>query len=212
VDSIAAIRARIAEIQAPLAVMAPRPSTPTSSTSSFESALAAAMTNQVGSASGASSTPSGTGVSVDAASLPVQRVGAYGPEQLANAAAIINAGKALGLSVRDQTIGVMTAIGESSLTEVDHGDTAGPDSRGLFQQRANGAWGTLADRMDPTTSATNFFRALSAVGGRDAMDPTSVAHAVQRNADPQYYAKYWDSAVAIVTQLTAATTSGSTGG
>jgi hypothetical protein len=200
VDSIAAISARIAQIQAPLAAMVARAATPTSSAGSFASALATAIA------------PTGPDIGVDPATLPVRQIGAYGPQQLANAAAIINAGRAMGMSVRDQTIGVMTAIGESSLTVVDHGDTAGPDSRGLFQQRANGAWGTLADRMDPTTSATNFFRALSGVGGRDAMDPTSVAHAVQRNADPQYYAKYWDSAVAIVTQLTGATTSGMTGG
>jgi len=125
------------------------------------------------------------------------------PDQLANAASIVAAGKAMGLSVRDQTIGVMTAMGESSLTVVDHGDVAGPDSRGLFQQRANGAWGSLADRMDPTVSATHFFAALTQVSGRDAMAPTQVAHAVQRNADPLHYAKYWDAAVSIVARVSA---------
>jgi murein DD-endopeptidase MepM/ murein hydrolase activator NlpD len=150
----------------------------------------------------------GAGISVDAASLPTQQVGAYGPAQLANAVAIINAGKAMGLSARDQTIGIMTAIGESSLTVVDHGDIAGPDSRGLFQQRANGAWGTLADRMNPAISATSFFKALAGVAGRDVMTPTAVAHAVQRNADPFHYAKFWDVAVAIVTQLAGATVTG----
>jgi hypothetical protein len=212
VDSIAAISARIAEIQAPLAAMTSRPATPTLSGGAFASTLADAVTRQAASASGAPALSSGTGVGLDTTSLPVQRIGAYGPAQLANAAAIIHAGQVAGMSVRDQTIGVMTAIGESSLTVVDHGDTAGPDSRGLFQQRANGAWGSLADRMDPTTSATSFFKALSGVGGRDSMDPTLVAHAVQRNADPQYYAKYWQSAVAIVTQLTGSSASGSTGG
>jgi murein DD-endopeptidase MepM/ murein hydrolase activator NlpD len=144
--------------------------------------------------------PPAPGVAVNTA-LPVQNIATFGPAQLTNAVAIINAGKALALSARDQTIGVMTAIGESSLTVVDHGDVAGPDSRGLFQQRANGAWGTLADRMDPTTSATSYFKALAGVAGRDSMEPTLVAHTVQRNADPYYYAQYWDVAVAIVTQL-----------
>ena len=111
----------------------------------------------------------------------------------------------MGLSLRDQTIGVMTAMGESSLEVLDHGDTVGPDSRGLFQQRDNGAWGTLAQRMDPAASATSFFTALLRVGGRDAMAPTQVAHTVQRNADPQHYAKHWDNAVAVVSRLTGAT-------
>ena len=191
-DGIATISGRIAAIQGTLAAMAPavpatRATGATSSAGSFASILATEV--------------SGAGP-VDAGNLPVQQVGAYGPEQLANAAAIINAGKAQGLSTRDQTIGVMTAMGESSLRVVDHGDVAGPDSRGLFQQRANGAWGSLADRMSPTTSATSFFTALARVGDRDAMTPTAVAHAVQRNADPAYSTTYWDSAVAVVSALT----------
>lgn len=51
----------------------------------------------------------------------------------------------------------MTAMGPSSLTVVDHGDAAGPDSRGLFQQRAS--WGTYAHRMNPAKSAAQFYQA-----------------------------------------------------
>jgi hypothetical protein len=58
-----------------------------------------------------------------------------------------------------KTIGVMTAMGESGLANLEHGDAAGADSRGLFQQRANGAWGSLKDRMTPYTAAYNFFTA-----------------------------------------------------
>lgn len=132
---------------------------------------------------------------------PTQGSGSWSVEQMSNAAAIVNAGAALGLSARDQTIGVMTAIGESTLRVLDYGDAAGPDSRGLFQQRANGAWGTLADRMDPTISATNFFKALAQVQGRDQLSPTQVAHAVQRNANPDHYTPFWDPATQIVAQL-----------
>jgi hypothetical protein len=96
----------------------------------------------------------------------------------------------------------MTAIGESRLQVLDYGDAAGADSRGLFQQRDNGAWGTLADRMDPTISATNFFTKLQAVGGWATLDPSLAAHAVQANADPTYYDAFWPEAQAIVTQLT----------
>lgn len=194
-DGIAAITSRIAEIQSTVGALNPQP-TAASSAGAFDSVLATEVTKQSVSTTG-----------VDPTALRVQQVGAYGSEQLANAAAIIKAGQGLGLSVRDQTIGVMTAIGESSLRVVDHGDTAGPDSRGLFQQRANGAWGSYADRMNPTVSATSFFTALAGVQGRDSVSPTIVAHTVQRNADPQHYTKYWDDAVAIVSGLTG--TSGS---
>ncbi len=117
--------------------------------------------------------------------------------QLSNAAHILLAGRAAGLDTRDQVIGVMTAIGESTLLVIDHGDEAGPDSRGLFQQRDNGAWGSYSDRMDPRISADNFFAALIAVTERDALTPSEAAHRVQGNADPEHYSKYWQAAVAV---------------
>jgi hypothetical protein len=125
----------------------------------------------------------------------------YSGDQLANAAAIMNAGAAMGLDVQGQTIGVMTAIGESTLRVIDRGDAAGPDSRGLFQQRANGAWGTYADRMDPTTSATNFFKKLVRVPNWQTMPPSRAANAVQINRDPDHYTKYYDAAKKIVAGL-----------
>lgn len=143
----------------------------------------------------------GSSVIVDPATVPTEPIAGYSGDQLVNAAHILGAGADLGLGVRDQAIGVMTAMGESSLTVLDHGDDAGPDSRGLFQQRDNGAWGTYADRMDPYTSATNFFTALAALPDRDSQEPTILAHQVQRNADPYYYARYWDAAVAVVDAL-----------
>ena len=83
--------------------------------------------------------------------------------QLRNASAIMVAGKKLGLTIDAQILGVQAALGESSLESKDFGDAAGPDSRGLFQQRANGAWGSYADRMDPFISATRFFLALKGI-------------------------------------------------
>ena len=126
------------------------------------------------------------------------------PEQAANAAHILNAAAALGLDRQAQTLGVMTALGESGLAVLDHGDAAGPDSRGLFQQRDNGAWGTYEQRMDPTASATAFFRALQAVPGWQSLPPTLAASRVQGNADPFHYERYYASAVAVVQQLGAA--------
>lgn len=147
--------------------------------------------------------PNGPSVQVNAANLPAGPIAGFGTEQLGNAAAILAAGAALGLGQRDQTIGVMTAIGESSLRVLDRGDAVGPDSRGLFQQRDNGAWGTYAERMDPTASATSYFRVLAQVPDRDSKSPTQVAHAVQRNADPNYYSQFWDEAVTITAALAA---------
>ena len=195
-DGIAAIESRIATIRSTLVSLQPqttvasatavRAATGTPAASSSASRFASVLATEV---SHTTSTGSVSG---------------YSGVQLDNAGAILAAGRRMGLSLRDQTIGVMTAMGESSLKVLDHGDKAGPDSRGLFQQRDNGAWGTLAQRMDPAASATSFFTALQRVGGRDAMAPTQVAHTVQRNADPQHYATYWDDAVAVVSRLTGA--------
>ena len=141
-----------------------------------------------------------------AASGPVE---GYDSEQLRNAAAIMNAATALNLPGTAQVIGVMTALGESGLRVLDRGDAVGPDSRGLFQQRDNGAWGSYQDRMDPTLSATNFFTHLAALPGWEQMTPTAAAHAVQRNADPNHYTKYHSAAQSIVLALGGGTGVGS---
>ena len=143
-------------------------------------------------------------VAVSVANLP-KAVGPFSGEQLENAALIINAGKKLGIPRRGQTIAVMTAIAESTLRNLDRGDSVGPDSRGLFQQRAGGAWGSLEDRMDPTTASTNFYKARQKVEGWEAMAPSLAAHEVQANADPYGYAKHWSSATDLVAALERAT-------
>lgn len=137
-------------------------------------------------------------VEADVAGLPSGKVAGYGGVQLKNAALIVNAGKSLKLSLYGQQIGVMTAMGESGLQVLDYGDGPGPDSRGLFQQRGNGAWGSYTDRMDPTISATNFFKAMMQVSGWESLTPTEAAHKTQRNADPDHYTKYWDAALKVV--------------
>ena len=139
----------------------------------------------------------GTAASAASAHTPVD---GYNGDQLANAAAIINAGAALRVPPAGITIGVMVAMGESGLRNLTYGDTAGPDSRGLFQQRNN--WGTLADRLNPSTAAAAFFRRLLTVPGWQSMPPTLAAHAVQGNAVAGYYARFWAAAKTVVTALT----------
>lgn len=138
----------------------------------------------------------------------------FDTEQLCHAATIIEVGAALGLSPRDQTIAVMTAMGESSLRNLPYGDweTSGernPDgspttSVGLFQQQDG--WGSRDQRMDPPTAAALFYRAMTErvpQPERDGLEPTLVAHRTQVNDDPRHYARYWPSAVAVVEELTA---------
>ncbi|PPK98188.1 hypothetical protein CLV92_102341 [Kineococcus xinjiangensis] len=164
-----------------------------------------AMTLMVG---GAGSAPTGGGLCAPppGASAPVAvpagappaGVGSFSAEQVSNAAEIVAAARELGLDERAQAIGVMTAIGESGLRNLDRGDAVGPDSRGLFQQRANGAWGSYSDRMTPRTAATSFFRALQRVPGWESLAPTLAAHRTQRNADPYHYERHWPAAVELV--------------
>ncbi|MFC5268940.1 CHAP domain-containing protein [Kribbella qitaiheensis] len=101
-------------------------------------------------------------------------------EQQSNLAVIIGVGHRLGAGSNGQVIGVMTALTESTLRNVDHGDAAGPDSRGLFQQRAG--WGPLEVRMNPEGASKLFFEALLDLPGWAAMQPWAAAQAVQRSA------------------------------
>ncbi len=137
--------------------------------------------------------------------VPAGPVAGFCQDRLVNAAQVINAARALGIGPHTQAVGVMTAIGESSLVNLDHGDAAGPDSRGILQQRDNGAWGTYEQRMDPYTAASMFYAKLVKVPGWKTMTPTQVAHAVQVNADPDHYSRSWPAAKQIVETLTGET-------
>lgn len=73
------------------------------------------------------------------------------------------------------------------------------DSVGLFQQRDNGAWGTVAQRMDPYDSAGMFFdEMLRKFPSWQSMDPGAVAQGVQVSAFPDRYATKMDRADALV--------------
>lgn len=155
-------------------------------------------------ATGGGSTAAACGAAsaaVGVEAVNVRAVAGLSAEQLHNAGTVIAVGQQMGLDQRGQTIGVMVALGESDLINIDLGDAAGRDSRGLFQQRAEG-WGTYAERMDPATASRSFYQALLRVDGWEAMSPTEAAHTVQRNADPHYYTRYFDEAGQIVANAT----------
>ncbi|MFJ8896593.1 M23 family metallopeptidase [Leifsonia sp. NPDC102414] len=143
---------------------------------------------------------------VNVAAIPATAtVGGYNAGQLANAGHIMNAAAALKLSVKAEQLGVMTAMGESSLNNIGHGDNAlNPegsvaDSIGLFQQQSS--WGSTTDRMDPEISATLFFKRLVTVPGWESMEPSLAAHTVQVNADPNHYTRWWQDAVDATNEL-----------
>lgn len=141
---------------------------------------------------------------------------AWSPAQLANANTIIQVGNQLGASQRDITIALMTAMQESGLQNINYGDAAGPDSLGLFQQRA--PWGSAQARMDPASAARMFFEGgttgepgLFSFSNRNSMSLTQAAQAVQVSAFPSAYAKWQGDAQSILgTSSTATPTAGPT--
>jgi hypothetical protein len=122
-------------------------------------------------------------------------------EQTGNATVIASVAAARGLGAAGAVIGVMTALTESSLINVDHGDAAGPDSRGLFQQRDT--WGPASVRMDPAGAAGLFYDRLVTIGSWQAMAPWATAQQVQRSAFPDgsNYASHYQAALEIVRGL-----------
>ena len=130
-------------------------------------------------------------------------------EQLENAATIVRTAAALGFPREGEILGVMTAMGESSLRNIDYGDweTSGftnPDgsrttSIGLFQQQD--WWGSAEQRMDPATAATLFFDRLGRVPEWQEMEPSHAIHRVQINTDRDYYARFQADATAVVDAL-----------
>lgn len=126
----------------------------------------------------------------DAAKMP----STMSPKQQ-RAKAIYDEGKRRGMSDKAIKIALATALTESGDDLTMWANSGDPeslkyehdalgydhDSVGLFQQRNNGAWGTTADRMDPTKSAGMFYDALSKVDYEN-MDSADAAQAVQRSA------------------------------
>lgn len=109
------------------------------------------------------------------------------PEQ-ADVAALI-AGQALvrDLPPRALTVALATALQESDLANLEHGDR---DSLGIFQQRPSQGWGTAEQIMDPLYSTNAFYDALVRVDGYQDMAVTEAAQAVQRSAFPDAYAQH----------------------
>ena len=142
-------------------------------------------------------------------SYPAFGISGWRGEQLENAATIVRTARELGFARDGQIVGVMAAMGESSLRNLDHGDweTSGvtnPDgtrttSIGLFQQQE--WWGTVAERMDPATASAMFFTRLRRVPDWQGLEPSHAINLVQINSDREHYARFANDAAAVVDAL-----------
>ncbi|MFE2378534.1 hypothetical protein [Streptomyces sp. NPDC059398] len=121
------------------------------------------------------------------------------PEQAVNAATISAVGTSRGMPERAVTIALATALQESGLHNLDHGDK---DSLGLFQQRPSQGWGTAKQIMDPVYSAGKFYEHLVKVHDYTQLPLTVAAQAVQRSAFPDAYAKHEPDATLLASALT----------
>ena len=129
-------------------------------------------------------------------------------DQAANAGLITAVAVRRGLPARAASIALATAMQESKIRNISHGDQAGPDSRGLFQQRPSQGWGTAEQVMDPYHASNAFYDALVKVPGYQTLDITEAAQRVQRSAYPDAYAQHEVMARAFASSLTGQTPAG----
>lgn len=129
----------------------------------------------------------------------------WGPEFFAGE--IARKAKDMGLDKLAAKIGLATAIVESGNPLKMWANRAVPeslkyrhdavgsdyDSVGLFQQRDNGAWGTVKERMTPYDSAGMFFDKLKGFDYK-SMDPGAAAQKVQVSAFPSRYGQQMGAA------------------
>lgn len=108
-------------------------------------------------------------------------------EQAGHAATIAAIATRRDLPARATTIALVTALQESKLRNLDHGDR---DSLGLFQQRPSQGWGTPDQVMDPTYATGKFFDALVKLDDYRTMDIGDAAQDVQRSGFPDAYDKH----------------------
>ncbi|MFF8537215.1 heavy metal transporter [Streptomyces sp. SAS_267] len=123
----------------------------------------------------------------------------FTPEQAVNAATISAIGTSRGMPERAVAIALATALQESGLRNIRHGDR---DSLGLFQQRPSQGWGTRKQIMDPTYSAGIFYEHLAKVPGYSRLPLTVAAQRVQHSGFPQAYAKHEPDATLLAAALT----------
>jgi len=126
----------------------------------------------------------------------------FTPEQAVNAATIAAVGTGRNMPERAITIALATALQESGLRNLEHGDR---DSIGLFQQRPSQGWGTERQIMDPAYAAGIFYAHLAKVPDYAGLPLTVAAQRVQRSGYPEAYAKHEPDAELLAAALTGRT-------
>lgn len=136
--------------------------------------------------------PIGSPVAVDESDPQVGAANNLNAEQKSNVLEIIRAAESRDLSDELKTQAAITAIAtamqESTLKNVMHGDSWGPDSIGLFQQRD--PWGTREERTTPFISANLFLDRLLKIPGWESMEMYQAIQKVQISRYPMHYAKW----------------------
>ncbi|MER8236125.1 NlpC/P60 family protein [Streptomyces sp. NPDC094049] len=115
-------------------------------------------------------------------------------KQIPNAQVIVATGIQKRVPARGQVVALATALQESTLINLDHGDR---DSLGLFQQRPSQGWGTREQIMDPVYSSGKFYDGLVKIKDWEQMPVTVAAQKVQRSGLPDAYAKHEALATAL---------------
>jgi hypothetical protein len=94
-------------------------------------------------------------------------------------------------------IALATAMQESTLRNLDHGDR---DSVGLFQQRPSCGWGSKKQCQNPVYAAGKFAEALYKTEFNDK-SVSAAAQKVQRSAFPDAYGKWQQMAIELASKL-----------
>jgi hypothetical protein len=115
-------------------------------------------------------------------------------EQLANAQTIVTVAVQRTLPKRAAVLGLATAMVESQLRNLTHGDR---DSLGLFQQRPSQGWGSPEHILNPVSAAGTFYDHLVVVPGWQTLPPGAAEQEVQRSGFPDRYAPREPAAAAL---------------
>ncbi|GGU39427.1 peptidase M23 [Streptomyces violascens] len=119
-----------------------------------------------------------------------QATGSLHQQQIQYAKIIDTAARKAKLPGRATLIALMTAMQESTMQNLDHGDR---DSLGLFQQRPSMNWGTQQQIMTPSFAAESFFLGrggnpgLISILGWERLPLGTAAQKVQKSGFPGLY-------------------------
>lgn len=128
-------------------------------------------------------------------------------EQTRDARWIVAVGQQRGVPDQGLVVGLMAAMQESGLRNLDYGDR---DSLGLFQQRPSQGWGAPEQILDPAYAAAAFFGGRASpdrnpglldIAGWEQLAPGRAAQAVQQSAYPGSYARWEESAHAWLAEI-----------